>query len=90
MYMLLILGMLQFFDDLLFFFLVFVVFYVVWYVVFGFFVFDNIGFSWLDVLIILFFYILFGFVQGVDKGKVKWLICVDCDFGLLGWIYEGE
>jgi hypothetical protein len=28
-------------------------------------------------------------VGGDGKGKVKWLICAECDLGPLGWGFEG-
>lgn len=29
-------------------------------------------------------------IGGDGKGKVKWLICAECDMGPLGWGFEGS
>ncbi|TXT04852.1 hypothetical protein VHUM_03935 [Vanrija humicola] len=57
-----------------------------WYVRGSPFAFDNIGFSRPDAAAALPDY-----APGVAEagGKVKWLICAECDLGPLGWSFEG-
>ncbi|AFR92626.1 hypothetical protein J008_00511 [Cryptococcus neoformans] len=66
--------------------------HAVWHVASGPFAFDNIGFSRPDAATTLPPHTPSGAgsEQRADKGKVKWLICADCDLGPLGWTYEGE
>ena len=50
------------------------------------FAFDNIGFSKADAAATLPAHTPGG--PG-PAGKVKWLICAECDLGPLGWSFEG-
>ncbi|KIS00571.1 hypothetical protein L804_01986 [Cryptococcus deuterogattii 2001/935-1] len=63
-----------------------------WHIASGPFAFDNIGFSRPDASTTLPPHTPSGAgsEQEANKGKVKWLICADCDLGPLGWTYEGE
>ncbi|WVO15754.1 hypothetical protein L204_103416 [Cryptococcus depauperatus] len=57
-----------------------------WHVPNGPFEFDNIGFSRPVAD-----FTLPQYAPGsCEKGRVKWLICADCDFGPIGWSCEGE
>jgi hypothetical protein len=57
-----------------------------WHITGSPFAFDNIGFSRPDASTAL-PAALPGLADA--KGKVKWLICAECDLGPIGWSFEG-
>ncbi|WVQ82896.1 hypothetical protein IAT38_005032 [Cryptococcus sp. DSM 104549] len=61
--------------------------YPLWYIPTGPFAFDNIGFSRPDASTALPAHAPTP-TSGAG-GKVKWLICAECDLGPVGWSYEG-
>jgi len=58
-----------------------------WHVIGSPFAFDNIGFSKPDPNTVL-----PANIPGASdaKGKIKWLICAECDLGPIGWSFEGS